>query len=347
MNNNNNNNQKKRYYQRAWFWMLMVVVVSFVGAITYNLALGGKAGIQHHRIMMKYNHQIHETDKIAGEKANFKIDSLETVRSKLKHKLGVSNLKNVKYEKIDKALHELYGDQQVDLIEQGLLVSVNMTPSQQSDMATEIAEQVKSPNLVVGIPKYRLTSDILTGKYTSHKTAINMASNNTMMVLQSDETEAWQKIKGHSVSSPQITNLPTNWIRKNVPDGLRGNGTMTGIVWVKAKDGDRMSDIENVALALKFKNLTNNNTAQLLNTSQKEQKVYKEFTLLNSINSFNSNYQNLKVLGGSYIPVVFSLDNFDLPSNEKVNVILNGQHYVLSGYSDKNGNPISSLTIPK
>lgn len=347
MNNNNNNNQKKRYYQRAWFWMLMVVVVSFAGGITYNLALGGKAGIQHHRIMMKYNHQVHETDKIAGEKANFKIDSLETVRSKLKHKLGVSNLKNVKYEKIDKALHELYGDQQVDLIEQGLLVSVNMTPSQQSDMATEIAEQVKSPNLVVGIPKYRLTSDILTGKYTSHKTAINMAANNNMMILQSDEIEAWQKVKGHSVSSPQITNLPTNWIRKNVPDGLRGNKTMTGIVWVKAKDGDRMKDIENVALALKFKNLTNNNTAQLLNTSQKEQRTYKEFTLLNSINPFNSNYQDLKVLGGSYIPVVFSLDNFDLPSNEKINVILNGQHYVLSGYADKNGNPISSLTIPK
>ena len=345
--NNNNNQQKKKYYQRAWFWMLMVLILSFAGAITYNLALGGKAGIQHHRIIMRYNRRVHQTDKVAGDKANFKIDSLETVRAKLKRRLGVSNLKKVPYSKIDSTLHQLYGDKQVDLIEQGLLVSVNMTPGQQADMATEIAAAVHDPNLVVGLSKHYITSDILTGKYTSKPTAVNLVSSNEITVLQSNETEAWQKVKGHSVSSPQIANLPTNWIRTHIPDNLRGNGRMTGVVWVKAEDGDRMRDIENVALALHFKVLNNDATAQLLNTSQKEQSIYREFTLLNAIHPFSKNYQNLKVLSGSYIPVVFSVKSFELPSNQKVNTTLDGQSYTLSLYTDKNGTPYGSLTIPK
>lgn len=344
---NENNKQQKKYYQRTWFWMLMIVVLSLVGALTYNLALGGKAGIQHHRIIVRYNRRVHQTDKVAGDKANFKMDSLETVRSKLKKKLGVSSLKNIDYAQLDKALHQLYGEKQIELIENGYMVSVNMTPSQQSDMATEIAEQVKDPKLVVGMPKHRITADITTGKYHSVHNGVQLMATNPVTILQSNQTEAWQKIKNHSVSSPQITTLPNNWIRTKVPEGLKRNNTLTGVVWIKANNGDRMRDIENVALALRFKNLENNNTAELLNTNQKEQRIYKAFTLLNSLHPFNSDYRNLKVLGGSYIPVVFSLKPFNLSSDQTATVTLNGQNYTLDIYSDKNNQPMSSLVVPK
>lgn len=343
---NASNRSTKKFYKRAWFWILITIAVSLLGGIIYNVALGGKDGINNFRIAHQYHKRIHTADRLTKQNTSFKLDSLQTVRAKLKCKLNTNDLTNVDYNKIDTALHQMYNKQQVQLIESGLLVSANMTPSEQTAMESQILSQLKGNKTLGGIPKYQQFCDITNGHVHKNNTYIAPTMENKFFVLQDNTNDNWQTIKGHSVSAPEVMSMPSNWVQLHTTEDSRDNGTNTIIIWIKANNGDTMNDIHKVAQSIKVKYSDRGTYGKIANHN-KTQAQYKEFAFYKTADkNLPANYLNYKVLDHALIPVMFELPKHSLDGNYGIKMQLNNNSYYPILNQNNKQEIINSLIVP-
>lgn len=350
-NNNHVNKNKRKIYQKSWFWMALVVVVSLVGSIVYYIAMGGSDGIQQHQIQKKILKQRNSADNYLGKSdINFDLPSVETVIQDTKNNFDDKTYRDIKnYDSVHNFFVKKYGKTADELIESGLLISIDMTPNEMSNMKINIAQAINQKNFVSGFAQYNIKINIDNGSYQKHQNYLNIEGssegNGAYPVLQANKSGNynWQTIDDHKVSTPSVIGMPVKFLTPKVQTGDTASALHVIVVtFIKANEGDKISDIKEVASKLKISGEDGN--AQTLNSNLFQQQ-YKELSFFKYVSKADFN-NSTKVVADSVIPVAYSL-RIDGLDGDSTTVKLNGKSYQLSpNYINDAQTEITGLKIP-
>ena len=351
VSSNNVNKNKRKFYQKSWFWMALVVVVSLIGSIVYYIAMGGSDGIQQHQIQKKILNQRNSADKYLGKSdINFDLPSVETVIQDTKNNFDGKTYREIKnYDSIHDFFVKKYGKTADELIENGLLISTNMTPNEMSNMKINIAQAINQKNFVSGFAQYNIKTNIDDGSYQKHQNYLNIEGssegNGAYPVLQANKSGNynWQTVDDHKVSTPFVIGMPVKFLTPKVQTGDTASALHVIVVtFVKANEGDKISDIKEVASKLKISGEDEN--AQTLNSNLFQQQ-YKELSFFKYVSKADFN-NSTQVVADSVIPVAYSL-RIDGLDGDSTTVKLNGRSYQLSpNYVNDAQTEITGLKIP-
>lgn len=347
----NNVKNKRKFYQKSWFWMALVVVVSLIGSIVYYIAMGGSDGIQQHQIQKKILKQRNSADKYLGKSdIDFDLPSVETVIQDTKNNFDGKTYRDIKnYDSIHNFFVNKYGKTADDLIESGLLISTNMTPNEMSNMKVNIAQAIKQKHFVSGFAQYNIKTNIDDGSYQKHQNYLNIEGssegNGAYPVLQANKAGnyKWQTIDDHKVSTPFVIGMPVKFLTPKVQTGDTASALHVIVVtFIKANEGDKISDIKEVASKLKISGEDGN--AQTLNSNLFQQQ-YKELSFFKYVSKADFD-NSTQVVADSVIPVAYSL-RIDGLDGDSTTVKLNGKSYQLSpNYVNDAQTEMTGLKIP-
>lgn len=350
-NNKNSNKNKRKFYQKSWFWMVSVVAISLIGSIVYYIAMGGSDGIQQHQIQKKILKQRNSADKyLSKSDINFDLPSVETVIQTTKDNFDGKTYSEIKnYDNVHNFFVKKYGKAAAELIEDGLLISTDMTPSEMSNMKINIAQAINQKNFVSGFAQYSIKTNINNGSYQKHQNYLNVEGSSegdgAYPVLQANKkgNYNWQTIDGHQVSTPSVIGMPVKFLTPKVQTGDTASALHVIVVsFIKAKDGDKISDIKEVASKLKISGEDGN--AQALNANLFQQQ-YKELSFFKYVSRADFN-NSTQVVADSVIPVAYSLKINGL-DGDSTTVKLNGRSYQLSpNYINDAQTEMTGLKIP-
>lgn len=305
--NNNNNTPKKKWYFSWWFISIMVFFLSIIGALAYNQIMGGSDGINSRIAQRNVNKRIRDADGQTAD-MNFRLDSMETIRNKLKSQFG-DNFGNIDANKTDKYLTKEYGEKGNLLIGNGFIVSADMKPKDVNNARIEIATVVEKDKYV-GLPQKLVIADYREGTYTAKSNKYNFGA----AYVASDSS--WFKVDNHDVSSPAI-----------IVDTISSYGTKTQkdrdqittpskyapiIMFVKAGKDDTLQSILDIAKSITVKekragqlDLAFSSTTDDINTNQ--QKLKAMSAVINIGANSKANLEQ-KVFPYSLVPIMFQID---------------------------------------
>ena len=341
--NNNKSNKKTKIYKHWSFWIILIIALSLIFAFAYHFLLGGNIGVSEKKREIHTYLKVKETNyQLKRNLHNQSMPSASVIINDLKQHFNTNDLSSLNPAKVYQYLIKKYGSAKANLIMNGAVVSINMTPFQEQQTEIEIARGLNLPNTIVGLNQKYISNNILTNKLTDQDGAIQLGQ-----CFQPD-TVTWAKIDNHSVSSPSVLMNSISYI------GLTGKlmnelsqplPASPVIVFIKANQGDTLDNIKDVASQIKIK-LDNTQLDYAYhgfsnNQLSKIEAQNKQWTLAACvINNFNIN-KNDEVFNGSLIPVMFQITDQQFNDHNidaSIPLTMNGHQYLLFLNQSNHGN---------
>lgn len=214
--------------------------------------IGGKVGVNEIKNNVKEELKIQKGNHEA-RKENRKFISYEALKDELTKHFESEDLSMVNISDIDKYVEKNYPEQ-ADLINNGIIVSTDMNPTELSSTKVEIVRELnqddKYKDYLIGLPQRSVKVNIKSGKIQSKPTQVEMGN------LVSPNAYGYTKINNHEVTYPSMLLQTisiygsTPALKEKMEEPLQEYPVL---VWVKANKNDTFKDLKETINQIKIK----------------------------------------------------------------------------------------------